>query len=215
MSIKAIFFDLDGTLVNSLDDLTQAMNYALSRVNVPTISTRDCCKMIGNGMKKFASRALPDDKQVLIGEVVSLLRSYYQTHYLDNTKPYGQITELTKNLHKMGMMLFVVTNKDQDLAKGIIGGLFAEGLFAGVYGASDQFPLKPSPELPFNIMDNNKLEPGEILFVGDSDVDVETAIACGFKAVGVSWGMRDREVLVKAGADVVIDKPLELLELVS
>lgn len=215
MSTKAIFLDLDGTLVNSLEDLTAAMNNALNSLGLAGHTTDECCKMIGNGLRKFASRAIPADKQELTDDVISLVRSYYKKHYLDNTKPYDDIEILTKSLREKGIKLFVVTNKDQDLARGIIKGLFETGLFDGVYGASSEFPLKPSPELPIHIMKGNKLAASEIIFVGDSAVDIETAKAGSFTAVGVSWGLRDRGELIEAGADHVIDKPLELLELVS
>ncbi len=213
MNTKAVIFDLDGTLVDSLADLTCAMNYALAEYGCPTQTAEKCRFMIGDGLQTFASRALPADKQNLVDDVMQKMKEYYTPRCMEQTRPYDGILDVVAALHKKNIKLAVVTNKNHEMAVKILGGLFPAGSFDYTLGSKAGESIKPQADATLNVVAKMNVGVDECIFVGDSAVDVQTAQNCGIKFVGVSWGLRGRKELQTAGAEIIIDQPEELLEL--
>ncbi|MCK5000930.1 MAG: HAD-IA family hydrolase, partial [Anaerohalosphaera sp.] len=185
MSYKAVIFDLDGTLINTLEDLTDAMNFALGELGQPMHPVDGCMQMIGNGVSMFAQRALSAENQQLKPELIEILRKRYEKHCFDRTMPYPQIEELLETLKSRGIFLAVCTNKDQGPAEMTVRHFFGEGTFQIIAGADNGVAIKPDPGAALGIVDKLCLKPENCLFVGDSDVDILTAINARIEPVGV------------------------------
>lgn len=212
--IKAILFDLDGTLLNTIDDLASAVNYTLTTLNYPTFAVDEYKYKVGNGMRKLIERSLPENHKTNqeIDKALSVFMPYYNEHKMDKTAPYDGITELLEELKKRGIKTAVVTNKAHSAAKALIDEVFP-GLFDEVTGQKDGVPTKPNPIAVFNTVDALGVTADECLFVGDSGVDMQTAKNAGIFAVGVLWGFRKADELNQNGADAIISIPMQLLEL--
>ncbi|AQT69049.1 Phosphoglycolate phosphatase [Anaerohalosphaera lusitana] len=215
MNYKYILFDLDGTLINTLADLSNSMNYGLKQLGQPVHSHEECRKMIGSGVRKFAQQALPPTDQDLVDELLNLMRDHYRQNCTVDTVVYGGINELLAELDSICVPMAVVTNKDEDVARAIVRHYFGDRYFKKVAGAKDGVAIKPDPAVTLAIAEELGFSAEETLFVGDSDIDMLTGTACGMKTVGVSWGFRDSELLKQAGADVVVDEPAEIVELLA
>lgn len=214
--IKAVLFDLDGTLVNSLYDLANAMNFCLENEGFETHSVEKYRYFIGNGIPKLIERALPEEKRTpeKIESVKEKFFSRYSEHCCDDTRSYEGIAELLLNLKVKGIKTAVITNKAQSMTDIIIEKLF-QNEFMYVLGKRDEFPLKPDPASTRFVMKELCAESEECLFVGDSGVDMRTAKNAEIRSVGVLWGFREKEELIQNGADYIIDKPLKLLEIIE
>jgi phosphoglycolate phosphatase len=212
--LKAIIFDLDGTLVNTLADLTDSMNHALSGLGQPTHDSSVIRNFIGDGVFTFASRALPPDARHLADEVVRRMREHYKANCLSKTAAYPGMVDVVAQLKRRGMALAVLTNKDQNVARSIVEHCFGKGVFDRVVGVVDKTPVKPGREAVTKLMTEMGLTKDDCLFVGDSGIDIDTAKAAGIRSVGVTWGFRDRPELVEHGAAAVIDSAAELLRLI-
>ena len=212
--IKAILFDLDGTLLNTIDDLANAVNYTLTTLNYPTFAVDEYKYKVGNGMRKLIERSLPENHKTdqEIDKALSVFMPYYNKHKMDKTAPYDGIKELLEELKKRGIKTAVVTNKAHSAAKPLIDEVFS-GLFDEVTGQKDGVPTKPNPIAVFNTVDALGVTADECLFVGDSGVDMQTAKNAGIFAVGVLWGFRKADELNQNGADALISIPMQLLEL--
>ncbi len=215
MQVKLIIFDLDGTLVDSIEDLSVAMNYALAKYSMPTHSSDECRAMVGHGLRWFCSQALPEDKQELIDDVMREMLSYYRENYLVNTAAFDQIDEMLALIKEREIEVAVETNKDEYLAVGIVEEIFGKGFFCSIRGAKDGIAIKPAPQVTLDIMRSCGASPDETLFVGDSDVDIKTAKASGIKSVAVTWGLRSLEQLKSQEPDYIINKPMELIDLLA
>ena len=213
MSYKAVIFDLDGTLVNSLEDLADATNYALKFFAQQTHSTEAFKLMVGEGTRTLISRALPTDKQELIEQVLVKMREKYMQICLNKSRPYKGLQEVVTELAQRKIKLAVLTNKDEKMAQKIVSHFF-NGLFQIVKGTIEAVAVKPEPTAVLQVLAQLKVKPEEAIFVGDSKIDVQTAKAASIKAVGVSWGFRGRGELIEAGADAVIEEASQLLRLV-
>lgn len=198
---KCVIFDLDGTLLDTLDDLGNAGNYALEVQGFPVHEIEKYKYFVGNGIPKLIERILPNcvDENVR-KETYELFCSYYNAHTTDNTKPYEGIIELLSFIHGQGIKIAVVTNKAHDFAIEIINHYFA-GLIDCIYGAVEGYPKKPSPYWVNIAINNFGFEKKEILYIGDSGVDIETAINAGVESCGVLWGFRTKSELVEAGCN--------------
>ena len=194
MTYKAVIFDLDGTLVNSLEDLADATNYALNSFGQPSRDVKEFPQMVGDGTRTLISRALRPNKQELVEDVLGKMREKYPQICLNKTRPYKGLQELVAELVKRKIKLAVLTNEI-------------------IKGTTASVPVKPEPFEALQILKQLDVRPEETLFVGDSNIDVKTAKAAGIKAIGVSWGFRGRKELIEAGADAVIDEPSQLLSL--
>ncbi len=211
MKIKGIIFDLDGTLVDTLDDLTVAMNHALNTLGFAPHSRDLCRQMIGNGLKMFAQRAMGTDDPQKIEKLLDVMTVFYREHCLDKTTPYMNLKEVVLRLFGMGVRLAVLTNKNQAPAEIITNHFFGAGTFDPIVGYREGLRVKPDPQSTYDIIAGWELQKDQVLLVGDSEVDIQTAAAAGIRAIGVSWGFRGREALIAAGSTLVIDKPDQLL----
>jgi phosphoglycolate phosphatase len=212
MTYKAVIFDLDGTLVDSLEDLADATNYALKFFGQPGHSTEAIKQMVGEGTNTLISKALAGDKQELIGQVLAKMREKYDKICLNKSRPYKGLLEVVTELAKRQIKLAVLTNKDEKMSQKIVSHFF-DGYFQIVKGTTQAVPVKPEPAAALQILEKLDVRPQEAIFVGDSNIDIQTAKAANIKAVSVSWGFRSRKELFEAGTDVIIDYPYQLLEL--
>ncbi len=211
MRYKAAIFDLDGTLVDSLGDLADATNYVLEIFGQPRRDLQAFRKMVGEGTRTLISRALEPDKQYLVDKVLEKMREKYAQICLNKVRPYKGLPQIVAELSQKGVKLAVLTNKDQNTAERIVGHFF-DG-FGIVTGATDSAIVKPDPSHALQIIDKFKVKPTETVFIGDSNIDMQTAKAAGIKAVGVSWGFRSTEELRQNGADTIVDEPRDIIDL--
>ncbi len=213
--MKAVIFDLDGTLVDTLADLTESMNFALASLGQPTHTAPVIRQFIGDGVFTFASRALAENAQNLVGEVVTRMRQHYRNNCLRQTAAYAGIPEALAELRGRGIKLSVLTNKDQEVSCRIVEHCIGAGVFYKVVGVTDKTPVKPGTAAITKLMAEMKARPSECVLVGDSAVDIETARSAGVKSIGASWGFRGRQELEKCGADYIAESPSELVEIVK
>lgn len=212
--INTVIFDLDGTLVDSLADLANTVNIILTEKGYPTHLLDEYRYFVGDGVLKLIERALPADHQEDIGKLKQRFDEIYQTTCLDNTKPYPGIKELLDDLLARGFNLGIVTNKPQDHAAKIVKSLFPD-CFKYIFGNSNRHPKKPDPcltNLVINLFDAKK---NEVVYIGDSDVDILTAKNTKVKSIGVSWGFRGRQELLANGADAVVDQAETIMEIIN
>ncbi len=214
MTYRAVIFDLDGTLVNSLEDLADAANFALTYFGQPTHSVEMLKAMIGDGTRTFISRALPADKQDLIEQTLVKMREKYIEICTNKTLPYEGIKEILDELKKYGVKMAVLTNKDQKMSERVVTHFF-DGYFKIVMGTIDAVPLKPDSKAVLQMLKELNVRPSEAIFVGDSNIDIKTAKAANMVGVGVSWGFRSEEELRQAGADFIINSPKELRDILK
>lgn len=214
--MKAVLFDLDGTLINSLGDLADACNYVLKQNGYDPYPEEQYKYFVGNGMDKLIRAILPQDAtEETFQTIREQYKARYLAHSLDRTRPYEGVVEVLKELKKEGFCLAVVSNKPDEQSQKVIKALFEPGLLDVVAGNRPGLPVKPDPTLPKEVLSRLEADPGQSYFVGDSGVDMKTALNCGLKGIGVTWGFRTEEELWKAGARYVVHRPGELLDLVK
>ncbi len=211
MAITCVLFDLDGTLLNTLDDLANAVNYALEKFGYPTHQIEKYKKFVGNGMKNLINRAVPEEikNTEIEKQILASFMERYSAHSTDLTCPYEGIEELIDTLKSKGIKIGMVTNKAHKEAVAIMDKYFS-GKFDYIIGNSEKFPLKPNPQVALYALENMGCTPEESIFIGDSGVDMETGKNGGFYPVGVLWGFREREELETHGAKAIISHPSEL-----
>ena len=211
--IKAVVFDLDGTLTDTIGDLAAAVNFVLNKNGLPTHSEAEYFYFVGTGSYNLVKKASPKDTpEEKILSMLDEFFEFYGEHYLDKTVPYEGINEMLAALRKRGIRLAVCSNKIQNMTEKVCDRFF-EGVFEYTFGQNEKFPLKPDPACPIWIAEQFGADPSEVFFVGDSGSDMKTAKNGGFTAVGVSWGFRPREELLENGADYIVDKAEELIKL--
>lgn len=213
--IKAVLFDLDGTIADTLMDLADSANHVLQQNGYPTHNT-ECYKVfVGNGIAKLIERVLPeqDRTQQNVLNLKTQFVEYYTKHYCDKTKPYKGVPQMLDALKQRGIKIAVVTNKAQPMAQAVVDRLYGKN-FCSVYGQREDMPTKPNPALTILAMSDLSVEPSQCLFVGDSNVDIYNAINSGAYPVGVLWGFRSEEELKAAGAKAILSRPEQLLELI-
>lgn len=217
MDIKynTFLFDMDGTLLNTLEDLTDSVNYALETCGYPKRTMDEVRSFLGNGVKVLISKSVPANTSDT--DMMHCL-AIYQKHYSENmeskTRPYDGINELLQVLKEKGIKLAIVSNKFDSAVKALCREYF-QGYIDIAIGESENVARKPAPDGVFTALNQLSSKKEEALYVGDSEVDVKTAHNAGLKCVGVTWGFRDREILKAEGADFIIDNPLELLDFIS
>lgn len=210
---KAIIFDLDGTLLNTLGDLRNAANEALRLRGLPPRSLEEIQCFIGNGVRNLMRRCLPEGApDTEIDAALADFKRYYGAHLCDSTVPYDGISELLCELRKRGMKVGVLSNKLDAATQTLIRHYFP-GQADVVFGEHSDIPRKPDPTSCHMVMEQLGVQPEEVLYVGDSGVDMQTARNAGLTAVGVTWGFRSRAVLLENGAHALIDRPEQLLQL--
>jgi phosphoglycolate phosphatase len=214
--IKALIFDLDGTLVDTIGDIAASMNSALAAHGYPVLETGAYRALVGWGMRSLARAALPpyarDDATV--EECYSAALAAYMAKPAVHSIPYPGISELLAELTRRGLPSAVLSNKADPIVRLVVDTLFPDHGFSILRGSRPEEPLKPDPTTALALAATLGAAPYEVLYLGDSGIDMKTAKAAGFYAVGAAWGFRDRTELIADGADAVIDSPLDLLPLV-
>ena len=215
--IKYIIFDLDGTLVNSVYDLSDSVNYVLRQNGYAEHPLESYYYFVGNGTLKLIERALPEDKQTSneIERVHSQFAEYYSKNFLNKTVPYEGVQELLDELDKRMIKYAVASNKTDVFSREIINSLFPNNRFDIIMGKKEGNPTKPDPKIVYDILKGKDIKQSEILFVGDSDIDIITGHNAKLKAVGCLWGFRDKKELEDAGADFIISHPSALIEIID
>jgi phosphoglycolate phosphatase len=217
MKFKAVIFDLDGTLVDTLEDISRSVNHALEDYHFPTHEKDAYLMKIGRGWRNLCFQALPPESRndETVQSIFETSYRYYEEAPAAFSRPYPGIVDLLSALQRAKIKLAVLTNKPDPLAQRIVADLFPAGTFTSVYGERAGVPRKPDPAAVWDMLLELDSDPKHTILVGDSEVDIETAKASGCHAVGVSWGFRDRSVLAQAGAERIIDMPLDLMEIIS
>lgn len=208
MKYKLIIFDLDGTLLNTLEDLKISANYALEKYNLNKISLEDTRNFIGNGIRNLLIQASNNNEN--IDAIVKIFKEYYSLHYNDFTTKYYEIDKVLIELKNRGYILGVLTNKVEDIAVKLIEEHF-NGIFDFVYGEADNRLKKPDPTFLLEIINNYNLNTRDVLYIGDSDVDVKTTINANITGLFVAYGYRDKNKLISL-SDNLIDFPIEILK---
>ena len=195
--IKLIIFDLDGTLLNTLEDLAISTNHALAQNNYPQHELSEYRYFVGNGITKLTERALPEDQRSegTIMKVRQDFVNYYSEHNMDRTKPYPGIPELIDQLKKRHICMAVASNKYQAATEKLVAHYFPEIHFTAVFGQREGVNVKPDPTIVFDILKLADVRKEDVLYVGDSGVDMQTAANAGVTACGVTWGFRPRTEL--------------------
>lgn len=218
MKYRAAIFDLDGTLVDSIEDLADSANAMLRFYGFPEHGAEAYRYFVGNGARRLIERCLPEERRKdpsFVEEALGRYNRCYEERLLGKTKPYEGILSMLAELQRRGIFLAICTNKQQFAADEIVAKLFPEGMFAEVIGDREGMPRKPDPRKILWIAEGFRVMPEEVAYLGDSSVDMETAKNGGVLPVGVTWGFRPREELEKSGAEVLLDHPMELPEKVE
>ncbi len=210
-----IIFDLDGTLLNTIEDLGEATNHALEQMGWPTHQLSSYPFYVGNGVRRLMERAMPDDKRSKenIDALLRHFREYYDQHCCDNTRPYTGIPELLRELTARGQQLAVASNKYQKATTHLIKHFFPDVPWVAIEGQKEGVPVKPDPSIVFAILSQCPTPKSDVLYVGDSGVDMETARRACVTSIGVTWGFRPVKELRESLANHIISRPEELLTL--
>lgn len=211
---KAVIFDLDGTLADTIASITYCGNLALSRFGLSSFGEEDYKHFVGDGAAMLIRRALlaaGDERLEHFDEVYETYLEIFAKDCMYQVKPYEGICALLEELKRLSVRIAVLSNKPDRDSLRVVEALFGKGYFDFVQGQRADIPRKPDPAGVYRIMEAFVLPAGDFLYVGDSGVDMKTGRAAGIFTVGVLWGFRDRKELVENGADAVISKPLELL----
>lgn len=212
---KLIIFDLDGTLLNTISDLAASTNHALKLNGFMEHDTEQYRFFVGNGINKLFERALPEGQKT--EENIRIIREaflpYYDSHNCDFTVPYTGIRELLLGLQEKGIEMAVTSNKYHSATEKLIRHYFPEIKFLSVLGNITGVPAKPDPQIVFNTIGGTEYEKSEILYVGDSGVDMQTALNAGISACGVTWGFRPKEELEAFSPEFIVDTPGEIMKI--
>lgn len=213
---KLAIFDLDGTLLNTIEDLGYAANHALQAHGYPTHSIASYPFFVGNGVRRLIERVLPEDArtEATIDRLLSTFKEYYNDHNTDYTKPYEGIPELLSLLSSRGVAIAVASNKYQAATEKLISHFFPTLSFIAVEGQKEGVPVKPDPSIVFEILAKAKTPKADTIYIGDSGVDMETARRACVDSVGVTWGFRPEKELVENHADTIVNSPGDIEKLV-
>lgn len=211
---KLIIFDLDGTILNTLEDLADSTNYALAKHHLPERTIDEVRCFVGNGIGRLIARAVPaGTTEAVTEQVLADFKSYYGEHCADKTRPYDGIIELIQSLRECGYQTAVVSNKADFAVQQLCEQYFPK-LFDFVVGEREGIRRKPSPDSVLEVLSRLQTEKTEALYVGDSEVDIQTARNAGIDAVSVEWGFRTREFLLENGAAQLVGQPSDILDIV-
>ncbi len=214
MKYKIAIFDMDGTILNTIEDLTDSTNYALKVHHLPERTIDEVRCFVGNGIRKLIERAVPENStDILIEDVFETFKVYYADHCNDKTFVYEGISELLANLKYRGIITAVVSNKADFAVQSLCKDYFA-GLFDYAVGEKEGIRKKPYPDSIINIIEKYDVTKDEVVYIGDSEVDFQTSLNAGIDSIMVAWGFRTEEVLKKLGAGVIVHKAEELMELI-
>lgn len=214
MKYELIIFDMDGTILDTLEDLKNSMNYALSLYHMPERTLDEIRSFVGNGIRRLIEQAVPSGTSVeTIDQVHKDFMVYYKLHSSDFTKPYDGIKELLLELKKRGYKTAVVSNKADAAVQDLCIQYF-DTLFDLAIGEKPDIARKPAADMVNLALNQLNISKEKAVYIGDSDVDVATAVNSGLDMIAVDWGFRDRDFLKKQGAEVIVSAPMEVLKLV-
>ncbi len=214
---KLVIFDLDGTLLYTLEDLANAVNHALKKHHLPTHELEQYKYFVGNGIHQLLLRSTPQDiHQIPVFEsITNDFLQYYSAHKFDTTRPYNDIPELLNALQKQSKMIAVASNKMHEATLPIIQYYFPNIIFDAVIGLNAQRQAKPHPQMINEILETCRVANDHTIYIGDSNVDMLTARNADITSVGALWGYRTKEELLNAGADCIAAQPLDVLEIIA
>jgi len=215
MTYRAIIFDLDGTLLDTLQDIADSTNAGLASLGFPTHKTNEYRYFVGEGTDVLALRALPEDRRdpATVSKLVARIAEEYSRRWDKNTRPFPGIPELLDGLTSLGIRLAVLTNKRQSFAEMTATKLLPNWRFEVIIGASPSVSKKPDPTGALKIANQMKLKSAEFVYLGDSAIDMKTAVSAGMYPVGALWGFRTQRELLESGAKMLAKKPQDVLKL--
>ncbi len=214
MKFETAIFDLDGTVLDTLEDLRDSVNFALSKNSLPKRTTEEVRAFVGNGIRLLMERAVPDgtDSETL-DKCFEDFKIHYKNNSANHTKPYNGIKDVLYRLKNSGVKLALVSNKADFAVQGLISDYFS-GIFDFATGEKDGVRRKPYPDSVFNAVKNLNADIKKTVYIGDSQVDVETARNSGLSCIAVTWGFRDKKVLEELSPEYIIDKPSQIAEII-
>ena len=207
-----VVFDLDGTLLDTLDDLTDAVNAMLATLSLPLRTREEVCAFVGNGIANLTLRALGKENQDKFDEAFALFKAYYKEHCQDKTAPYEGVLEMLRLLKGLGVQTAVLSNKADFATKMLVEKYFA-GYIQEAMGENEAAGIrkKPAPDALFRLMEKLGASKEKTVYVGDSDVDILTAKNAGLACISCTWGFRSEAFLKEHGANMIVNSPLEIL----
>lgn len=209
---KTIIFDLDGTLIDTLTDIADAANDALTQAGYPAHPRQKYRLYVGDGLLTLAERMVPaGTPDTAIREIAQKFKTCYKLNWANNSRPYPGILTMLETLQKEEFNLAVLSNKPDEFTHLFVARFFPENTFAQVMGNRPNVPKKPDPTAALAIADYFGTEPAHCLLIGDSSVDMKTGSSAGMTSMGVSWGFRERQELEDSGADFIIDRPADII----
>lgn len=212
MKYKAAIFDLDGTTLNTLDDLKEAVNHALEGLGLPKRTLEEVRGFAGNGVRKLIERSVPvDSGSDVADKAYKAFSEYYAIHCADNTRPYDGIIDAVSKAREAGMKTAIVSNKDDYAVQELVEKLMPH-LFDYVVGVSSTVRPKPAPDAALAAMSALGVSARQCVYIGDSEVDIQTASNASLSCISVTWGFKTREFLQEHGAQVIVDSTDELLD---
>ena len=210
---ELVIFDMDGTILYTLDDICDGVNASLSKHGLPVRTKDEIRRHIGNGIRHEIESSVPDGtKESMIDAVFHDFHAWYEIHCNDRTRPYDGIVELLEDLKQAGIHCAVVSNK-ADYAVKALNEIYFKGLLEAGVGEKDGIARKPAPDEVDEVLRLLNMERNRAVYIGDSEVDIETAANAGMDCIGVSWGYRDRKWLQECGAEVIVDDVSQLRQL--
>ena len=219
--ITTLIFDLDGTLMNTLDDLHDSVSYALKEAGLKPNDKQDTRRFLGNGIRNLINKSVmysnPDADEALKERVFATFRAYYVAHSMDKTAPYKGINEVLEKCKNKGFSTAIVSNKLDPAVKDLHKAFFADTIDVAI-GEKPAIKRKPAPDMvneaiqQLSLLHGTEIHKSECIYIGDSEVDLQTAKNSAIPCIAVSWGFRDKDYLMEQGAETIIDKPDELFE---
>ncbi|MCQ2477117.1 MAG: HAD family hydrolase [Clostridia bacterium] len=215
MKYDTLICDLDGTLTNTIGDLTEAVNVALKQYGFLLRNEDEITRFAGNGNRTLIKRSAPENtSEEIREEMYATFCEYYEAHSMVKTKPYEGITDVLNELKRMNVKMAVVTNKNESIAFDVVKHYFGD-LFDAVIGQIDGVPLKPAPDGVFRAIEKLGADKSKCVYLGDSEVDCMTAHNASLPIIGVLWGFRDRAIHEKYGSEYIIEKPSQIIDIIK
>ncbi len=215
MKFDTVIFDLDGTILDTLEDLSDSVNFALTKNDLPTRNIEEVRSFVGNGIRLLIERAVPENTETsIIDNCFNDFKVHYKSNSTNKTKPYDGITEVLNDLKNSGVKLALVSNKADFAVQGIIEKYFPH-IFHFATGEKEGVRRKPYPDSVLATMEYLDSDKNNTVYIGDSEVDVETARNCGIPCVGVTWGFRDKAVLSELNPEYIIDETKQIIDILK
>lgn len=214
MKYKGIIFDLDGTLIDSIEDISDSMNKTLEEFDMERFTYEEYKEKIGKGFRNLVINSIEDkNNEELINKMTERFQYNYDKNYINKSKPYVGIDNLLLKLKEKNINIAIFSNKKEEYTKKVAEKLLNNINFISILGEVKDRPIKPDPTGINIILEKMKLNKSEVIYVGDTNVDMITGKNSGLKTIGVEWGFRNRKELIESGADIIVSKPEEILEL--